>query len=610
MTAGQIEQLEGQFHTELVSLLTRAQVVTRLRASPLLERVETRGALSTARQELVWQQVGQIEVRQPYFRVLYASGRLELSVEAIVVTPPWDALFTNDERERALTRLQENGFDPSLGESVATGGGRPLSGLKLDAGNRGAFLRRFLHQSECEPLAEVNGALIGGREVSAHPDDRTHLSHCESCRRNYPRVVEAYRLFDEHVFSIFNELLQAFKVTLNFSDERLEGVVLLASRQDYGEDEDGSESYECDRQGAIDAARPQFVWRAVRLACFIGGYMDDYARTHAVEGDPWLSWRSNVSSDNVSAFVRGLTPETYVLALASRNVYLALNSPAREDELWLPSDSDLSRIDGVLVVEETDDLDDWDQVLGKPSDGVNGLALLYLAGTAANQQAGIQADGGLVQAVGKLTGDIETMKDRQQAEIDLLERIVALQSKPDKYSCEESLKEIMAATWGTMSSAARDCLLGAEQVHRTTDLADPNLIVFGIARAFELELKTTIMTELYRQLKDAGVDELLTADTKPRLVYKCQWNPMEARLGQIRMLLEHGHNAIAQFCQEQRLDVRLLRNAINAVNSRRNPAAHGWSETLRRAHAVREELLRWGGLPGGVFAALAPRSLK
>ena len=44
------------------------------------------------------------------FTRLYCEGRLDLSVEAVVIQPRWQSLFTEDEITQARQRLQDVGY--------------------------------------------------------------------------------------------------------------------------------------------------------------------------------------------------------------------------------------------------------------------------------------------------------------------------------------------------------------------------------------------------------------------------------------------------------------------------------------------------------------------
>jgi len=46
------------------------------------------------------------------FEVLWERGRLDLTMEALVLKPPWNQLFTDEEKEIAIARLIGCDYNP------------------------------------------------------------------------------------------------------------------------------------------------------------------------------------------------------------------------------------------------------------------------------------------------------------------------------------------------------------------------------------------------------------------------------------------------------------------------------------------------------------------
>jgi hypothetical protein len=46
------------------------------------------------------------------FEVLWERGRLDLTMEALILKPPWSQLFTEEEKEIARERLKGCGYNP------------------------------------------------------------------------------------------------------------------------------------------------------------------------------------------------------------------------------------------------------------------------------------------------------------------------------------------------------------------------------------------------------------------------------------------------------------------------------------------------------------------
>ena len=97
--------LENQFHEEMLRIYQEA---TRFEyyARYFLRMVNERGGLAAARQLL-----GGAEPSSGFTK-LWEEGRLDLSVEALVLREPWSALFTDVELAEARRRLEDLGYDP------------------------------------------------------------------------------------------------------------------------------------------------------------------------------------------------------------------------------------------------------------------------------------------------------------------------------------------------------------------------------------------------------------------------------------------------------------------------------------------------------------------
>jgi hypothetical protein len=99
-----IEKLEARFDEAMHQIYRSALSECRYRATRFLQLVETHGGLSAAKQLL--HSPGHPEG----LTKLWELGRLDLSMEALVLTAPWDALFTDDDRRIARKRLRDLGW--------------------------------------------------------------------------------------------------------------------------------------------------------------------------------------------------------------------------------------------------------------------------------------------------------------------------------------------------------------------------------------------------------------------------------------------------------------------------------------------------------------------
>ncbi|WP_068927430.1 hypothetical protein [Planobispora rosea] len=92
---------ERRFERAMVDIYLTAKRELGYNATRFMQMVSERGGLATARQ-LLWSD-------QPSdgFETLWRHGRLDLSVEAHVIKEEFAELFTDEDRERARTRLDD-----------------------------------------------------------------------------------------------------------------------------------------------------------------------------------------------------------------------------------------------------------------------------------------------------------------------------------------------------------------------------------------------------------------------------------------------------------------------------------------------------------------------
>ena len=97
--------LEQEFHNAMVDIYRRAKTECRYNASRFLQMVSEHGGLGTAKLLLASDEI------QYGFTELWLCGRLDLTVEAHVLKPEFQELFTDQERERARKRLHDHGYE-------------------------------------------------------------------------------------------------------------------------------------------------------------------------------------------------------------------------------------------------------------------------------------------------------------------------------------------------------------------------------------------------------------------------------------------------------------------------------------------------------------------
>ena len=96
--------LDLRFHDEMLEIYRRAKSECRYNAARFLQMVSESGGLNAARTLLAASTVSD------GFSALWQSGRLDLTVEALVIRPPWNTLFTQYELEVARKRLADLGY--------------------------------------------------------------------------------------------------------------------------------------------------------------------------------------------------------------------------------------------------------------------------------------------------------------------------------------------------------------------------------------------------------------------------------------------------------------------------------------------------------------------
>jgi len=96
--------LESRFHREMLSLYSKAGEQTGYWPSGLLSSVRKHGGVNAAKRWLG------LKAPTSGLRRLAELGRLDLSVEALVLKQPWSHLFTTEEKRMATVRLAEFGY--------------------------------------------------------------------------------------------------------------------------------------------------------------------------------------------------------------------------------------------------------------------------------------------------------------------------------------------------------------------------------------------------------------------------------------------------------------------------------------------------------------------
>ena len=101
-------EAECQFNEAMLNIYRRAKAEAGYNATRFLSMVVERGGLETARYLL------HAETVSEGYTALWGRKRLDLTVEAMILRPEWQALFSDVERRIAVNRLREYGYSGSL----------------------------------------------------------------------------------------------------------------------------------------------------------------------------------------------------------------------------------------------------------------------------------------------------------------------------------------------------------------------------------------------------------------------------------------------------------------------------------------------------------------
>ena len=96
--------LELQFHDAMLNIYRRAQVECGYNATRFLQMISETNGLDAARQLLRGRD------SSDGFTELWKCGRLDISMEALVLNSRWKPLFSDEERAIAKRRLEEHKF--------------------------------------------------------------------------------------------------------------------------------------------------------------------------------------------------------------------------------------------------------------------------------------------------------------------------------------------------------------------------------------------------------------------------------------------------------------------------------------------------------------------
>jgi len=98
--------LEAAFHKEMLNIYEQANTECNYVATRFLQMVGRLGGIQAAKQLLANEGYSEGLTR------LWEEGRLDLSMEALILRDPWRKLFSAEELGIAQQRLKELGYKP------------------------------------------------------------------------------------------------------------------------------------------------------------------------------------------------------------------------------------------------------------------------------------------------------------------------------------------------------------------------------------------------------------------------------------------------------------------------------------------------------------------
>ena len=384
----------------------------------------------------------------------------------------------------------------------------------------------------------------------------------------------------------------------------------------------------------MDAA----VWRAFLLANYMA-YVADMSvycpkpGTWSQPVNPWTTLRSGDGYPGAVRFVQSLTKEHFETAVLVHEIlaatedypdFLAFRQKSSQMKpLIIPSsDEGQQRIPGFLDVREGARTEDWSTFLSNttaeeiPWWGFDAIAtVMKLAAKAARLalvESGVElADwsvGERLEAIENQTHAIhgaqrpmwELQEDTKRAvgqvakqqneSLDLLQRISGQLSRPSIRHAEASLQQVLGeSVYGALTAESKAAALEGELRYLQGEYADPSVIPFQIAKAFECQLRSLILEPFYERRKSY-----------------LEYPPT---LQDIQRMLKSSDTDFLSFLKEKGFDGQLLQRKIYMFIRSRHEAAHTAKMSEQRARHLRDEWLGVGRNGDSIFKALTKRKV-
>lgn len=634
------EDIRSSFESVLTDAISEVRRHTRIGTTAILKDLRIIGAVQSAKVRLAKSWLTDLGGRfanydrlSEFSQAALRIGRPDLAIETLALASPANFLFAPVELELASRRSAEFHFQSSrIVEPVVT---EPRSqlirtlGVRSNDSNGDLFLRIELGQngSLCAITRKLDEKLHAGAQWSPSSMIRGHLDSCAECRRVCDALQGLYCRFDNEVLQVWYDLVCQVEAIQNPDLDRLD-VFMEVRPDEWSDRTEYDVMFETVFQEEIG---PRLGWRMVKLGCLIGRLMTTLEATYPEAEEIWINWLSRHYAGSAAKFVQAAGAERVRMAMVARNVSLSRKWDALKLPLFLPSIGDLSPVPGLLRVDHSDDLEEWDEVLGPAPNDLGVFALLSICESAASGQLSGRSiperdstakfehtlsriDERLNAIHNDQNSERVAAKAIQAASLEVLESIASRLIGQSLFSAEDSLREIFGELWPKLDPHARAFLLASEQIRKIPSLATPSLIVLGIAIAFETELRSRVLPALFAFLDDKNVPKLApqpgwASGDKSRPVWTKGSKAEECTLGNARLIFAHPEPAIDEFLGRllgiQRTE---LQAALEELCPHRNAAAHGRPIDIGMAEQLYSDWLQPERGRGGIFGLLFRRN--
>ena len=595
---------------------------------------------------------------------LWARGRRDLTVEALVLSDNWRIHFSEEECAIAQRRYADMSsstesipqeFADDLREVTRP---RRSATLKISSKKEDSEVRERLLPEGFEPDDDIawNEELMDNIAVCdklgqveralPHPEwgwggwwlahFRKHLESCVDCDTQRSLFKKALQQFDDGSMTTIAELLRRCVTCLDLSES---GTRKLLEAEWTERDSAGDVTFRSRHWEAaqLDQWSRLLHLRAAQLNALTGVFIRDYEETHVPSfwngirwkedtreflGNPWRVWRFEAGQRWVRDFVRRFKDDEFAIMLAARTIArMGLVPPGfsglSRNVPTLPSDGDLDGLEEVLSIRNSRSSDEWETILSENFGGtfkeLDWEEILEETLKVAISDARREASATDSDDLASMRREVTNLKDSFRAfQIGVLERWGERMRDDPTSTAKESLQTALGSeVYAMLTPEALPGALGAELLLQDPNFPDPSLGVQGLCKAFELLLKKGFLAQFCESLRQQNVryfPENEWLDEKHRLrrpqVLVGGRQKERLNLGDIAKALDSPRKEIPEFCASQKIDLPRLRKAIGMVKDYRNPATHDKSISYVEAMQIRERLLgvAWGD--GGVFGAL------